>query len=297
LEYKFHIVDVFTATAFGGNQLAVLPEADGLSTAAMQTIAREFNFSETTFVSRVPGQEDCFDVRIFTPTSELAFAGHPTIGTACVLSGGGYAKGRDLTLREGIGPIAAHVEDRDGAAYATMTLPGRLDRPMDGAPSLQNLAAILSTPGHDIVQSFCASLGLPFHFVQLASQDAVDRSKLDRQSWARHMSGAAAPQVFLFAGDPRNGAELYARMFAPALGIAEDPATGSACAALVAAVADRATDADMSLRLRIRQGVAMGRPSNIEACAVKNAGALTSVSVGGATAFVAAGTIKNPYFN
>lgn len=297
MEYKFHIVDVFTATAFGGNQLAVLPETEGLTTASMQTIAREFNFSETTFVSRVPSQDDCFEVRIFTPTSELAFAGHPTIGTACVLSAGGYAKGRHLTLREGIGPIAIHVEDRGGRPYATMTLPGRLDRPTDGAPSLENLAAILSRPAQDIVQSFCASLGLPFHFVQLASRDAVDRSKLNQENWARHMSGAAAPQVFLFSGDLRDDAELYARMFAPALGIAEDPATGSACAALVAAVADRAPDADMLLRFRIKQGVTMGRPSDIEARAVKSVGALTSVSVGGATAFVASGAIRNPCCN
>ena len=293
MKFEFYIVDVFSAKAFGGNQLAVLPEAEGLSPAAMQDIAREFNFSETTFVSRVPSQIDCFDIRIFTPTSELDFAGHPTIGTACVLAAGGYAKGRQLTLREHIGPISVQVEDRGGVFYATMTLAGKLQRPADGAPSLDGLAAALSLGRQDLRQSFCASLGLPFNFVQLASRDAVDRSRLDRELWKRHLSGAAAPHVFVFSGSFQDG-ELYARMFAPALGIQEDPATGSACAALVAAFADHMSESDLVLRLRIRQGVALGRPSDIEACAIKSAGRLESVRVGGATAFVASGVLDIP---
>ncbi len=297
MEYQFHIVDVFSKTPFGGNQLAVLPEADGLSAVAMQNIAREFNFSETTFVTRVPLQENCFNVRIFTPRSELAFAGHPTIGTACVLAKAGYTRGPQkhrLTLREGVGPIAVHVESRDGASHGTMTLSGKFEQPAEGTPSLEDLAAVLSVPKGDVAQSFCASLGLPFCFVQLVSRKVVDQCRLNGALWTRHMSGAASPHVFLFSGSLQNGAELYARMFAPALGIEEDPATGSACAALVAAVAERSTGTNSSIRLRVRQGVSMGRPSEIEASAGKIAGVLTSVSVSGATTFVASGVLNVP---
>lgn len=297
MEYKFHIVDVFTATAFGGNPLAVLPEADGLSTAAMQKIAREFNFSETTFVTRVSSEENCFNVRIFTPTSELAFAGHPTIGTACVLAKDGYARGSQdhhLTLNEKIGPVAVHVARRDGASHGTMTLPGKLEYPVAGTPSLEDLAAVLSVSKEDVAQSFCASLGLPFCFVQLVSRNAVDRSRLNRGLWIKHFSDAASPHVFLFSGSLENEAKLYARMFAPMLGIEEDPATGSACAALVAAVAESSTDPNACFRLHVQQGVAMRRPSDIEASADKIAGVLTSVSVGGATTFVASGLLNVP---
>lgn len=297
LDYKFHIVDVFSKTPFGGNQLAVLPEADGLSSLVMQNIAREFNFSETTFVTRVPSEENCFIVRIFTPMSELAFAGHPTIGTACVLAKGGYVNGsRDyrLTLREGIGPIAVHVESRGGVTHGTMMLSGKLSHPLAGAPSPDDLAAVLSVAKQDVAQSFCASLGLPFCFVQLVSREAVDRCRLNGELWTKHLSDAESPHVFLFSGKLENEAELYARMFAPALGIEEDPATGSACAALVAAVAERSAGANASIRIRVRQGVSMGRPSDIEASADKIAGLLTSVSVGGATTFVASGVLNVP---
>lgn len=297
MDYKFHIVDVFSNTPFGGNQLAVVPEAAGLSSAMMQDIAREFNFSETTFVTRVLSEEDSFDVRIFTPRSELAFAGHPTIGTACVLVNAGYTRAAQphrLTLREGVGPIAVDVERRDGTFHATMTLSGKLEQPTDGTPSLEHLASILSVSNEDVAQSFCASLGLPFCFVQLGSRDAVDRARIKKELWSDHMSGAAAPHLFLFAGELRDRAELYARMFAPALGIDEDPATGSACAALVAAVADRTLSCDGSIRLRVKQGVLMGRPSDIEASAQKTSGMPARISVGGATAFVASGTLSIP---
>lgn len=295
-KYAFHIVDVFTQSAFGGNQLGVLTDAAGLSPEGMQKIAREFNFAETTFVLPPQDPGNACRVRIFTPKAELPFAGHPTVGTACVLAIGGLhgaAQGKALILEEGIGPVTVHVENDAGVWNATLTLPGMVEeRPV--ALSSQELAAVLSLEPRDVGGSFFAGAGLEFCFVQLASRDAVDRARLDKAAWTRHLAAARSPHIHLFAGELAGGATLYARMFAPALGIDEDPATGSAAAALVGAVAARPDFADGEFRLLIEQGVAMGRPSVINAAAHKANGALTAIRVGGATAHVAAGQIDVP---
>jgi trans-2,3-dihydro-3-hydroxyanthranilate isomerase len=296
MKYPFHLVDVFSSTPFGGNQLAILPDATGISTEGMQKIAREFNFPESTFVLPKNDPANSYRVRIFTPRAELNFAGHPTIGTACALAMKQHAQTVDpirLILEENIGPVMVDVAQRNGGYHGTLTLSGKIDAPT-GAPAPADLAAVLSIEPAEVSQSFFAGVGLPFCFAQLKSNEAVDRAAVNRAAWTATLSRAWSPNLFFFAGDLRDGGNLYARMCAPALGVEEDPATGSACAALVGAMASKHDFGGTAYRLSIQQGVSMGRRSEIVAEARKSGGVVTSVSVGGATAYIASGEIEVP---
>ena len=240
MKYPFHIVDVFSSTPFGGNQLAILPDATGISTEGMQKIAREFNFPESTFV--LPHNDlNTYRVRIFTPRAELDFAGHPTIGTACALVMKHRVQTADpvrLILEENIGPVRVEVAQRNGGYHGTLTLSGKIDAP-SGAPAPADLAAILSIEPAEVIQSFFAGVGVPFCFAQLKSNETVDRAAINRAAWTARLARAWSPNLFFFAGELRDGGKLHARMCAPALGVEEDPATGSACAALVGAMASK----------------------------------------------------------
>jgi trans-2,3-dihydro-3-hydroxyanthranilate isomerase len=298
MKYTFHIVDVFSSNPFGGNQLAVLPDAAGISAEGMQRIAREFNFGETTFVLPKNNPANTCRVRIFTPRTELDFAGHPSVGTACALVMTQHARLGDpirVTLEENVGPVTVDVAQQNGGFHGTLTLSGKVDAP-SGAPSPTDLAAVLSIEPADVGQVFFAGVGVPFCFAQLKSNEVVDRAAINRAAWAATLSRAWSPHVFFFAGDLRDGGKLYARMWAPALGVEEDPATGSACAALVGAMAAKSDVSGMISRLSIRQGVSMGRRSDIEAAARKHNDVVTSVSVGGATTYIASGEIDVPPF-
>jgi trans-2,3-dihydro-3-hydroxyanthranilate isomerase len=289
MKYTFHIVDVFSSTPFGGNQLAVLPDAAGISTEGMQRIAREFNFGETTFVLPKKDPANTCRVRIFTPRTELDVAGHPSVGTACVLVMKQHAGSGDpirLILEENVGPVTVDVAQRNGGFHGTLTLSGKIEAPT-GAPSPTDLAAVLSVEPAEVSQ-VC--------FAQLNSNEVVDRATINRAAWAATLSRAWSPHVFFFAGNLRDGGKLHARMWAPALGVEEDPATGSACAALVGAMASKPDFGGMAYRLSIQQGVSMGRRSDIEAEARKRDGVVTSVSVGGATTYIASGEIEVPPF-
>src|ERR1700685_4671610 len=265
MEYTFHIVDVFSSTPFGGNQLAVLPDAIGISAEGMQKIAREFNFGETTFVLPRSNLANTYRVRIFSPRAELDFAGHPTIGTACALVMKQDVRPNDpirLILEENVGPVTVDVAQRDGGFHGTLTLSGKIEAPT-GAPSPSDLAAVLSIEPAEVSQVFFASVGVPFCFAQLNSNEVVDRAAINRAAWAAPLSRAWSPNVFFFAGNLRHGGKLYARMCAPALGVEEDPATGSACAALVGAMASKPDFGGMAYRLSIRQGAPLGRGSDM----------------------------------
>jgi trans-2,3-dihydro-3-hydroxyanthranilate isomerase len=198
-----------------------------------------------------------------------------------------------MILEENIGPVTVYVVQRNGGYHGTLTLSGKIDAPA-GAPAPADLAAVLSIGPAEISQSFFAGVGLPFCFAQLKSNEAVDRASVNRAAWTATLSRAWSPNLFFFAGDLRDGGNLYARMCAPALGVEEDPATGSACAALVGAMASKHDFGGTAYRLSVLQGVSMGRRSEIEAEARKSAGVVTSVSVGGATAYVGSGEIEVP---
>ena len=297
MKYTFHVVDVFSSMPFGGNQLAILPDAAGISTEGMQNIAREFNFGETTFV--LPKNDrHTYRVRIFSPRAELDFAGHPSVGTACALVMKQHVRLSDpirLTLEENIGPVTVDVTERHGVFHGTLTLSGKIEAPA-GAPSPTDLAAVLSIEPTEVSQSFFAGVGVPMCFAQLNSNEAVDRATINRAAWTATLSRAWSPHLFFFAGNLRDGGNLYARMWAPALGIEEDNATGSACAALVGAIASKRDFDGTAYRLAIEQGVLMGRRSEMEAEARKSGGVVTAVSVGGATTYIASGEIEVPPF-
>src|SRR5579859_2424609 len=296
MKYTFHIVDVFSSTPFGGNQLAVLPDAAGISTEGMQKIAREFNFGETTFVLPKKDPANTCQVRIFTPRVELDFAGHPSVGTACALVMKQRVPLSDpvrLILEENVGPVTVDVAQRNGGFHGKLTLAGRIEAPI-GAPSRTELAAVLSIDPAEVSQVFFAGVGVPFCFAQLRSNEVVDRAAINRAAWAATLAPAWSPHLFFFAGNLRDGGKLYARMWAPAMGIEEDSATGAACAGLVGAMASKPDFGGTDYRLSIQQGVSMGRRSEIEAEARKRDGVVAFVSVGGATAYIASGEIEVP---
>ena len=298
MKYTFHIVDVFSSTPFGGNQLAVLPDAAGISTEGMQKIAREFNFGETTFVLPKNDPANTCRVRIFTPRTELDFAGAPSVGTACALAMKQHVPPSNqmrFILEENVGPVTVDVARRNGGFHGALTLSEKIEAP-SGAPSPTDLAAVLSIEPAEVSQVFFAGVGVPLCFALLSSNEVVDRAVINRAAWAATLSRAWSPHLFFFAGNLRDGGNLYARMWAPALGVEEDPATGSACAALVGAMASKPDFSGTAYRLSIQQGVLMGRRSEIAAEARKSGGVVTSISVGGATAHIASGEIDVPPF-
>jgi trans-2,3-dihydro-3-hydroxyanthranilate isomerase len=293
MRYDFMILDVFTEKPFGGNQLAVLTDASGITPEAMQTVAREFDFPETTFVLPPADPANARHVRIFTPGGELPFAGHPTVGTACAMVMAGQAKVGEFILEEGVGPVAV-TTNNDGGAYSARLRLNRGPETSGTVPAVDDVAAMLSLDPGDVLDIFCAGLGPRFTFVHLASREAVDRSQLDHQQWRQCLAETWGPQLFVFAGEPRDGAELYGRMFAPALGIAEDPATGAAAAAIVGFLAAAHGTGDGEFALSIVQGVAMGRPSFLGASARLENGTVTSIEVGGGCVLIAEGKIEIP---
>ena len=293
--YHFVLVDVFTDTMFGGNQLAVITDARGLSSAQMQKIAREFNFSETTFVLPAPTADARHVIRIFTPRAELPFAGHPTLGTAAVLSYLQLSPAADahgtVIYEEAIGPIAVRVQPARGqTVFAEFEIVAALD--MRPAPSLTDLACAIGVAPSAVRETWCAGIGLPFCFVHLTDERAVDVAVVDHKLWQGIVARGCAPQLFLFCGDFTDGGMLYARMLAPAIGIAEDPATGSACVGLVASLSERSPLREAVLGLTIRQGIAMGRPSLLEAYAHRLEGRTHHLRLRGNSVIVAEGSIK-----
>lgn len=198
-----------------------------------------------------------------------------------------------LIFEEGVGLVVVDVEKHNGNFVGTLTVTGKIETKAE-TPDAKSLAAVLSVEPQDVARVMFASAGLAFCFVQLTSREAVDRAVLDRGAWSKHLAKAWSSNVFFFAGAAESGGELYARMCAPALGVGEDPATGSACAALVGALAAKPEFSGERYSLSIRQGVAMGRPSTINASARKIGGEVVSVSVSGSTTYVAKGQIEVP---
>jgi trans-2,3-dihydro-3-hydroxyanthranilate isomerase len=310
---RFITCDVFTDRPFGGNQLAVFPSVADLPTTTMQAIAREFNFSETTFVEKTERAGCTCKVRIFTPRNELPFAGHPTLGTAHVLvhaggvpgaaaAGGAVGGGHvDLVFEEGVGPVKVRVTlDAGRPVFAELTaakLPEQVAPPPDAAA----LARVLSLAPDDLAGGAFApqawSCGIPFLFVPVRSRQVLERARMDTTQFEKTLANYAAPDCFVFAIDPPGGAAepvIRARMFAPAEGIEEDPATGSAAAALSGYLAARDDSRATTLRWTVHQGVEMGRPSLLKVTAERGPGGLTSVRVGGATVVMTEGELVLP---
>ena len=293
---RFVTLDVFTDTRFSGNPLAVVLEPEGLDTAAMQSIAREFNLSETVFVFPPADPGSRARLRIFTPGRELPFAGHPTVGTAVllgILDGGGD---RAFILEEQIGPVPGRAGSADpGGGRAEFAIP-RLPVKEAGAPDAASVAAALSLSTPDVgLSGFEAarwSAGNPFTFVPLRGLDAMARCVVDLQRFGETFGGAGRAAAFCFCEDTQeSGHQFHARMFAPGMGVLEDPATGSAVAAFAGYLAARGGYADGDHVVRIEQGYEMGRPSLLELTLRISGGALTGASIAGDAVIVMEGTI------
>lgn len=281
---RYLVADVFTDVAYGGNPLAVFPDAAGLDGRQMQLIAREMNLSETSFVTPGTGPGR-FAVRIFTPTAELPFAGHPTLGTAMVLQHLGRTEGCcEIVLEQGVGPVRVAL----GEGYATLFMTGPAEtRPMPVAPAA--IAEALGLGLTDLVADpWQAGYGTPFVFVALRSKAAVSASMLHADRWktvSQGLWGHHAVYVFAVIAEDGETTHLHARLFGAGLGIVEDPATGSAAAALAGSLPMVAT------RLLIDQGLEMGRPSRLKAGISRQDGVVAEVSIGGGAVVLAEGRL------
>ena len=299
---RYYTADIFTTRRFGGNQLAVIPDARGLTKEQMQTITREFNYSETTFILPPDDPKHTCRVRIFTPGSELPFAGHPTVGSAHVLAAIGEipltGDETRIVLEEGVGPVPVLIRSRNGkpefCQFSVAKLP-EIGPPM---PSRAAVAAVLSLEEDDLLDGAwlpqVVSCGLPFAFVPVRNRAVVARSRIRMDAWEKHLAGTPGENVMIFAMDPEEpGHDIRARMYGPgpAVNVPEDPATGAACAALGGYLAARAPQGG-TLRWVVEQGYEMGRPSQIEIEADRSGNAITAVRVGGASVMVCAGEIS-----
>jgi len=296
MRYRYFICDVFTATRFGGNQLAVLPAATGLSDRQMQQIAREFNFAETSFVLP-PEQGHTRRVRIFTPATEVPFAGHPNVGTAFVLATmgelGPLEQPARITFEEKAGLVPITVERRDGHIRCELQAPERLSLGRSISPEI--LAEAVSLAPEDVVTRThppqVASVGLRFLFAELRDRAALERARVRLEEVEALVGDGMTPDVLLYV---RTGDDfdIRARMFAPLDGVPEDPATGSANCALGALLAGYDPAPSGSFRWRIAQGVEMGRPSVLEVSAEKRDGEVVEARVAGTSVLVSEGEIE-----
>jgi len=300
---RYRTVDVFSERAFGGNPLAVVLDAAGLTAAQMQAIAAEFNYAETTFVLPPADARHTAQVRIFTPRSEVPFAGHPNVGTAFVLARELQATGQavpdSFAFEEGAGVVPVRLlRQGDEVVGAELEAPRPLTQ---GAPVARaDAAACLSLPEASISARthapLVASVGLPFLVAELASRDELARARPDAAAHARVLPPLGVDAIYAYVAAPagQDGARiLHARMFAPLDGIAEDPATGSATAATLALLTDLepACADDGEWHWRVHQGDEMGRPSLMAGVTSRRAGQQAPVRLGGHCAPVMSGTL------
>ena len=297
----FCTLDVFTNRPFCGNQLAVFPDARGLDPEQMHAIAREFNLSETVFVLPPDDPSRTRRLRIFTPAGELPFAGHPTIGAAHALAALGHipltGDETRIVFEEGVGPVPVRIRSRNGTPVFAELSVAKLPEIGAPPPSRNALAELLSLEVADLAGGTWSpqsiSTGVPFLFIPLRDRGAVKRAKVRLDKWEATLKAAWAPELFVFSRDPElEGSHIRARMFAPGLGIGEDAATGSACAALGGYLAARDPQKDGTLRWVVEQGFEMGRPSILEVEADKVDGRITAIRVGGASVMVSRGEME-----
>jgi trans-2,3-dihydro-3-hydroxyanthranilate isomerase len=297
MKLPFATLDVFTERRFAGNPLAVVFDADSLADAAMQAIAREFNFPETVFVQRPEKPGSTARLRVFTPGSEIPFAGHPTVGTALVLALKGRGNNGKILIEEKIGlldcTVAPAGADRGHARFLLPALP----TPDGKAASVDAIAAALGIRSDDIGLDGLApvrwSVGNHFTFVPVRNLDAIRRCRVDDAKWDAAFEANGRSFAFVFCRetlDPKH--HIHARMFAPRVGVPEDPATGSAAAAFAGLYADAIASGDGEHRLVIEQGYEMGRPSLIELQLTAGGRKVISASIGGSAVVVTEGTIQ-----
>jgi trans-2,3-dihydro-3-hydroxyanthranilate isomerase len=302
--YEYVTVNVFTAERFGGNPLAVLPDARGLTDEQMQAIAREFNLSETTFVLPPDNPQNHARVRIFTPAHEMPFAGHPNVGTGFVLARAMDNPPEHLVFEEIAGLVRVHIlRGPDKQITGTQISAPRSLSIGDAVPT-ETVAACASLAPEDILTTahdpLKASVGTEFVIAEVASLEALARAAPDLAAFrsAGIESGTALPgaqlrfALLLYVRRDGDATRLRARMFAPLGGVLEDPATGSACAALAALLTSMAPGENVDLHYEIEQGVEMGRPSLLIASGRKTAEGPVEATVAGSCVPSGRGTLE-----
>jgi trans-2,3-dihydro-3-hydroxyanthranilate isomerase len=285
---RYVVTDVFTQHPYGGNQLAVVLDSEGLTTAQMLAITREFNFSESTFVLPPDDPAHTARVRIFTTACEVPFAGHPNVGTAYVLARMGELFGRHIgdtvAFEELAGIVPVSIQTEQGAVTgATLTAPEPLW--LGETFDVAAIAACLRLDPHDVLLDRHApreaSVGLPFVMVELAGVEALTRIRLDVEASGALLEKHTARGFLVYAREaPATDARLRARVFCPQLGAVEDAATGSANAALAGLLASLDPATEGRFQYEVTQGVEMGRPSQLRLAARKVGGGITA-QVGG----------------
>lgn len=296
MRYKYFICDVFTHQRFEGNQLAVFPDAQGLSELQMQAIAKEFNFSETTFVFP-PEYGQTRKVRIFTPTTEVPFAGHPNIGTAFALANEGLFGDIKETVevifeeKAGLVPVTITL-DSSNQIWCELSAPEPLTIG-DSMPAGM-VAKTLSLNEVDIVTNThspeVASVGLPFLFVEIASLSALQTAQINTSELDKLIKKKVPSYIHLYCRKVE-GFDIRARMFAPLDGVFEDPATGSANCALIALLTHYDSGSDSDCKWKISQGTEIGRPSVLYGRTQKRNGEITGVWIGGNSVLVSKGIL------
>ena len=301
MELEFYTLDVFTDQRFAGNPLAVVLKADGLSSEQMLAITREFNLSETVFVLEPDNPAHSARIRIFTPASEMPFAGHPTVGTAALLAelraeqvGGSSAL---VALEEQIGLVRVGVRMNDnGATFAEFDAP-KIPEEVGIVASRDDLAAGLGLMPGEIGfanhRPTCFNSGPVFTFVPVSSIDAVGRAAPNMAHWEAGFGGAGGGAAFLYCPETvHTFCDYHARMFAPGHGVMEDPATGSAAVGFAGVIAKFDQPPSGTHKKQIEQGLEMGRPSFITLAVEMRGSELSNVRIGGSAVRVSHGHIR-----
>ena len=296
MKYSYYICDVFTDQRFGGNQLAVLADASGLTDRQMQQIAREFNFSESTFV--LPADEGhSRKVQIFTPTREVPFAGHPNIGTAFVLATAGelgeIGETTEVVFEEKAGLVGISIGKSDqGAISCELKAPQvfSLGKELPAEMVAEALCLDVSEIVTDVHAPIVASVGLPFVMVELRDRSVLQKAGINPAGFERVAEQGVMPDIHLYVRSD-DEFDIRTRMFAPHDGVPEDPATGSANCALAGLLAHYSESAFGDFEWCIAQGVEMGRPSLLKARAEKKDGEVVSTWIGGSCVMVSEGRI------
>lgn len=300
MKLRFITADVFTNRPFTGNQLAVVPDARAIPEELLLPLAREFNYSETTFVYPPEKPGHTRRVRIFTPGAEIPFAGHPTIGTAFVLAAlgeipltGGETR---IVLEEQVGPVPVTIRARDGVAVGAQLSVAKLPEVGPPPPPRTTLAELLSLEPSQLLGGpngpQAVSCGLPFLIVPVKDRAAVASAHVRMDVWESTLKRYWAPDIMVVARDPElDDSDLRARVFVPGLAVPEDPATGSCAAALAGYLAARETAPNGSFHWVMEQGFEMGRPSMLELDADKRDGAVVAVRVAGDCVLVSEGSM------
>lgn len=290
MKVHFQTVDVFTDRKFGGNPLAVIPDARGLSTAQMQAIAAELNLAETTFVLPPADAANTAHVRIFTPKAEMPFAGHPNVGTAFVLARMGRSGDR-FVFEEKAGLVPLDLtRENGGVVAARLAAPQLLSLGETVAPGL--VAQAVGLDARDILgEPVVASTGNNFLFAEVSSRATLKAATYNTEIFRKHLPMDRTVGVHLYVAVKEEGVEVQTRMFAPLYGVPEDPATGSANVSLIGLLAARDPRPDFVLNKTIGQGFDMGRPSILAASAEKKAGRVVATYIGGRCVPMLSGTI------